>query len=74
MCNNPDQFSSLQALCSPLTVTLGDGHTLQAVGRGNVSLRMKPRSGAHSPGCVVCAGSSVQFAQRDVDLLPREAK
>ena len=36
MCNSPDQFSSLQALCSPLTATLSDGHALQAAGHRNV--------------------------------------
>ena len=41
MCNSESQFVSLQVLSKPLTVTLGDGHTLQAAGRGNVVLRMR---------------------------------
>ena len=41
MCNSEGQFVSLQALESPLMVTLGDGHTLQVVGRGDVILRSR---------------------------------
>ena len=40
MCNNEMMFSDLQALRSPLNVTLGDGRNLQAVARGNVVLTM----------------------------------
>jgi len=40
MCNSEVMFSDLRALHSPLSVTLGDGRNLQAVGRGNVVLVM----------------------------------
>ena len=40
MCNNEVMFSDLQALHSPLNVTLGDGRNLLAVGCGNVVLTM----------------------------------
>ena len=38
-------FSDLQALHSPLSVTLGDGRNLQAMGRGNVVPVMNPPQG-----------------------------
>ena len=41
MCNCKSHFVHLQDLNSPLTVTLGDGSTLQAAGRGNVILKMR---------------------------------
>ena len=41
MCNSASQFANLQTLTDSLTVTLGDGHTLQATGRGDVILQMK---------------------------------
>ena len=40
MCNCESQFIDLRVLTNPITVTLGDGHTLRAVGRGKVVLRM----------------------------------
>ena len=40
MCNKETMFNNLQALSVPLNVTLGDGRNLQAVGRGNVTLKM----------------------------------
>ncbi len=40
LCNNEVTFRDLQALNSPLSVTLGEGQNLQAVGRGNVVLTM----------------------------------
>ena len=41
MCNQQSMFSDLQALSSPLSVTLGDGRDLKATARGNVVLTMK---------------------------------
>ena len=41
MCNSASQFTNLQTLTDSLTVTLGDGHMLQATGRGDVILQMK---------------------------------
>lgn len=41
MCNSEHQFVKLQTLSNPLTITLGDGGTLQAGGRGEVVLRVK---------------------------------
>ena len=41
MCNNKSLFSHLVPLCAPVTITLGDGHSLQATGRGKVTLKMK---------------------------------
>ena len=41
MCNSESQFVNLQTLSKPLTVTLSDGHSLQAAGRGNMILRMR---------------------------------
>ena len=41
MCNCEPHFLHLRDLSSPLTITLGDGSTLQAAGRGNVILRMR---------------------------------
>ena len=38
MCNKESMFCELQALPTPLNVTLGDGRKLEAVGRGNVHL------------------------------------
>ena len=40
MCNCESQFIDLGVLTNPITVTLGDRHTLRAVGRGKVVLRM----------------------------------
>ena len=45
MCSNKKMFMDLKPLEEPMEVTLGDGHTLQAVGRGVVSLKMKLPSG-----------------------------
>ena len=45
MCSNKKMFVDLNPLEEPMEVTLGDGHTLQAVGRGVVSLKMKLPSG-----------------------------
>ena len=41
MSNCKNDFVHLQKLNSPLMITLGDGGTLQAVGRGNIMLGMK---------------------------------
>ena len=41
MCNCEPHFLHLRDLSSPLTITLGDGSTLQAAGRDNVILRMR---------------------------------
>ena len=40
MYNKESMFSNLQALSTPVNVTLGDGRNLKAVGRGNVVLTM----------------------------------
>ena len=40
MCNQENLFVNLKVIHNPLNVTLGDGHTLQASGRGNVVLRL----------------------------------
>ena len=45
MCNNKDLFINLRTLQTPLNVTLGDGHNLQAVRRGDVALIMKLPNG-----------------------------
>ena len=48
MCNNQKMFMEFQALDHPSDVTLGDGHTLKASGRGKVALEMKlPTGRAH---------------------------
>lgn len=41
MCNNVMLFVELRSLKETLQVTLGDGHTLEATGRGTVALDMK---------------------------------
>ena len=41
MCNNVVLFVELHSLKESLQVTLGDGHTLEATGRGTVALEMK---------------------------------
>ena len=41
MCSNKKLFVDLQPLKQPMEVTLGDGHVLEAIGRGVVSLKMK---------------------------------
>ena len=41
MCNQESLFVNLKVIHNPLNVTLGDGHTLQASGHGNVVLRLK---------------------------------
>lgn len=41
MCNDKSMFYTLQALPGSVKVTLGDGRSLQAVGRGSVTLNMK---------------------------------
>ena len=40
MCNKESLFTCMKSLSSPVSVTLGDGHHLQATGRGNVRLKM----------------------------------
>ena len=40
MCNKESMFTTLQTLPTPMTVMLGDGRNLQAVGRVNVTLTM----------------------------------
>ena len=40
-CNNIVLFVELHSLKEALEVTLGDGHTLEAAGRGTVTLEMK---------------------------------
>ena len=51
MCSNK-MFVDLKPLKEPMEVTLGDGHALQAVGRGVVSLMMKLPSGV-TRKCIV---------------------
>ena len=41
MCNNEKLFVEFRSLQKPLEVTLGDGHILEATGRGIVPLEMK---------------------------------
>ena len=41
MCSNKKLFVELQPLKKPMEVSLGDGHTLEAIGRGVVPLKMK---------------------------------
>ena len=41
MYNKKSLFSHLVPLQSSITITLGDGHSLQAIGHGNVTLKMK---------------------------------
>ena len=41
MCSNKKLFTDFQSLKKPMEVTLGDGRTLEATGRGVVSLKMK---------------------------------
>ena len=41
MCNSASQFANLQTLTDSLTVTLGDGHTLQVTGHGDVIQKEK---------------------------------
>lgn len=41
MCGNDKLFTKLQSLEIPVNVTLGDGHTLEATGRGTVHVEMK---------------------------------
>lgn len=40
MCSDKSIFTNLHTLSSPLPVTLGDGRSLQAVGRGDIVLKM----------------------------------
>ena len=52
MCNNETVFDDLQALSVPLNVTLRNGRNLQAVGRGNVTLKRNLQGAdLHSPRC-----------------------
>jgi hypothetical protein len=44
MCGNSKLFANLQRLEQPIEVSLGDGHTLQATGRGNIPLKMNGKS------------------------------
>ena len=48
MCNNQHLFGKFIALTQHLEVTLGDGHALQATGRGTVTLKMNVPSGKKS--------------------------
>ncbi len=41
MCSDGELFQELQSLKKPVEVTFGDGHMLNATGRGTVSLKMK---------------------------------
>ena len=41
MCNCKCQFVQLREVSNQLAITLGDGSTLQAAGRGDVVLRVK---------------------------------
>ena len=41
ICNSQNHFVELQILQKPIDVTLGDGHILQATGRGTVVLMMR---------------------------------
>ena len=40
MCNDESIFTNLHALSPPMYVTLGDGRSLQASGRGDIVLKM----------------------------------
>ena len=46
MCNNVMLFVELRSLKEPLDVALGDGHTLEATGRGTVELETKQPDGS----------------------------
>ena len=68
MCNSTSQFANLQTLTDSLTVTLGDGHTLQATGCGDMILQMKlpqtcKKSRVYSSQCPVCTWSGLQLAK-----------
>ena len=41
MCSNKKLFVEFQSLEIPMKISLGDGHTLEAIGRGVVPLKMK---------------------------------
>ena len=41
MCNDKGLLAEFVSLKSPLEITLGDGHVLQAIGHGKVSMQMK---------------------------------
>ena len=41
MCSDSKLFETLQNLKQPIEVSIGDGRTLQATGKGNISLEMK---------------------------------
>ena len=45
MCNQEMLFSHYQALKTPLNVMLGNGRSLQAIGKGSVTLKMKLLNG-----------------------------
>ena len=56
MCNNPSMFSEVHTLERGRDVTLGDGRTLEASGRGTVRLTMDVATGRS-----VCALSNVML-------------
>ena len=60
MCNDDKKFATLQRLRKPQEVMLGDGHVLEAIGRGTVSLDMK-----------LPAANSRMFKLRDVLYVPK---
>ena len=45
MCNNEELFDQIIGLEIPQEVTVGDGHSLQATGRGDVILKMNVPNG-----------------------------
>ncbi len=51
MCNNRRDFVVFRTLLRPEKVTVGDGPTLEAIGRGSVDLWMKLPSGAIQQKC-----------------------
>ena len=53
MCTDKAQFLKLRELKEPLQVTLGDGHALQAIGRGTVLLYINIKEGKFTK-CKLC--------------------
>ena len=45
MCNSRDMFVQFETLRQPIEVTLGDGHALKAIGRGNVIVKSRVDNG-----------------------------
>ncbi len=49
MCSSKEAFTELHPVSQPLEVTLGDGHKLNVVGEGVVSLKTRLRDGSVKP-------------------------